>query len=480
MINYGMPLKSPRLWLGAILGLTFLVFFPCLKAGFLEFWDDDYHLTRNSHCFSLSPEGIDGIFHSTVNKTYIPLTTLSYAVEYHFFGLNPFVYHLDNVLLHLIVVGLIWLLAQRLGLSPVGAAAASMIFALHPMHVESVAWVTGRKDMLYSIFYLLSLIGYSDYLTSRRRWPYAVSLLCGFLSILAKPLALSLPLVLVLMDLHRQRPARQWIMDKIPYLLLMMPVVWQTYALQARNPHALIGAQGLLIWTWSAAFYVQKFFFPAILIPLYNLPRPVSLWTWDYAQAILTLGLCAVLVFKLRRNRWIVGAFLFYIVSTFFLWRWDDFDVSIVADRFMYLPSLGFCLWLGSLAENLPKLRWLLPMALLLALITVKTSLQTAVWRDDLTLWNYVLAHSPDNPTAYRQRGMTYGTHGQYKESLQDFNKLIGMYPKVAENYNNRGYTYLLAGNTEAAKADFIRAVVLAPGFTQAWTNLYSLRQKQR
>ncbi len=152
-------LKSHRqtLVISALLILTFLIYAQVLGHEFVN-WDDNTHITENLQVRSLSSDNITRIFTSTIHKTYIPLTILSFAVEYKLVGLNPFLYHLNNLLLHLLVVFLIFRFAMVLGLKPIGAVTAAFIFGLHPMHVESVAWATERKDVLYSVFYLGSVL----------------------------------------------------------------------------------------------------------------------------------------------------------------------------------------------------------------------------------------------------------------------------------------------------------------------------------
>ena len=142
-----------------LIAFVLVVFSPCLKAGFINF-DDDGSILSNAALQDLSLHSIGQIFIQTLNGNYVPLTTLSFAVEKYFFGFNPFVFHLDNLLLYVGVVILVLLLAGRMGLSNGAAFFAALIFAIHPMKVESVAWVTERKDVLYALFYLLALHQY--------------------------------------------------------------------------------------------------------------------------------------------------------------------------------------------------------------------------------------------------------------------------------------------------------------------------------
>ena len=196
--------KKNLFCLSAVLLLTLAAFSSALNNQFLN-WDDDRMLTENPSVRSLTPGNIQHIFTSTVQRVYIPLSVFSLAVEYAFAGDHPFIYHLDNVLLHLLVTGLIFVFALRMGLSGRAAGWAALLFGIHPMHVESVAWVTERKDVLYSVFYMASLISYWQYLEGKKKTDYGLSIVFGFLSILAKPMAISLPLVLFLLDWFKNR-----------------------------------------------------------------------------------------------------------------------------------------------------------------------------------------------------------------------------------------------------------------------------------
>lgn len=229
-----------------VLAITFCVFSYTLHNGLLN-WDDGAHLWGNPLVRSLSLENIVRIFTTDTARNYIPLTIFSFAVEYHWFGLNPLVYHLTNLVLHLAVTGLLFLLALRMGLSATGAGLAALLFGIHPLHVESVAWVTERKDVLYAFFYMLAIIFWWSYITDGRRMSYVYSVLFGALSVLAKPMALSLPLVLCLFDWLRQRPLRQTVMEKIPHVLCIVPVVGITFVMNIRFPDLSGGGHFLLI-----------------------------------------------------------------------------------------------------------------------------------------------------------------------------------------------------------------------------------------
>lgn len=223
-----------------IVALVILAYSPSLKNQFVN-WDDDAHLLANPF---VHPVNVRDIFTTTVNGIYIPLTSLSFALEYHFFKANPFIYHLDNLLLHLAVTVMVFLFCLRCGLSVLAAGLAALIFGLHPAHVESVAWVTEHKDVLYAFFYILALLCYLRYLRVRkeapgyrRGWAFGLTLIFGFLSVLAKPMALSLPLVLFVLDWFFKRELTiRSCMEKMYCGLAIIPVAWITYVSQMRTP----------------------------------------------------------------------------------------------------------------------------------------------------------------------------------------------------------------------------------------------------
>jgi hypothetical protein len=468
---------SPRIFLSIVV-LTvgiFASFFPCLKAGFLN-WDDDINIVENPAVRSLDVTNLKTIFTQSVQAIYIPLTTLSYAVEYHFVGYKPFLFHLDNLILHWLNVVLVLLIALRLGLPAGGALVAALVFGVHPMKVESVAWATERKDVLYAFFYLGAMLSYLLYLEGNSKRHYWLSVLAGLLSILSKPMALSLPLILWLLDRLYGRPLnrRAW-MDKIPFFLGVIPITWITYAQHVRNPIADAG-QATLIWIWTFVFYLSKFIAPLVLIPLYRMPYPVSLGQMPFVLSALAFILLAASVIVFRRNRWWTFAVGYYVFSIFFLLRFDvGVDLNVVADRFMYLPCLGLCLAFGygagKWAEKSGGLRVYGAAAVLVGLLIVKTFLQSQIWQEPMTLWSYVIAKDPYSHVGYNNRGNIYNERDQLNEALADYNKALSINPKFARAFNNRGIIYAKAGHDHEALEDFNKAVEYKPDFEKAYYN---------
>ena len=478
--------KEFVLVLMAILAVTVASFSPSLKNDFTN-WDDDTHLTKNLTVQSLSPANLKTIFTSTVNLTYIPLTILSFAIEYHFFKYQPFIYHFNNLLLHVAVVALIFYFALQTGLPLRAAALAALVFGIHPMHVESVAWVTERKDVLYSFFYTLTLIYYWRYLQTRRIVFYLSTIVLGLLSILAKPMAVSLPLILLLCDwLYGRKFGKKMFLEKWPYFLYIIPITWLSHSLVLLNAkvpgHTLLNS--ILVFAWTLAFYLKNFLFPFVLIPVYQLPKPISIFNAEYLAALGLVFLIAYGLFRFKQNRWFYFACFFYFFSIFPALRFDDvkevWNFSVVADRFMYLPSLGVCFFLGIISDkflakfsrhNSWKIISYVSLAVVLMILSCKTFAQTKIWKDSLTLWTYVIAQSPQAEVAYNNRGLIYKAQGRHDLALRDYTQAIALNANYPEAYHNRANVHALEGRYDLAIDDYDKALSCTSYFVDSYRN---------
>ena len=435
MVNKPVSRVRAALILAAILVITFVSYLPVLKGEFL-LWDDDVHVLENITIRGLDLEHVLEMFTATVNKIYIPLTSLSFALEYHFLGYNPFVCHLDNVLLHLLVVVMVFSLGRKLGLPRAAAGMAALIFGIHPIHVESVAWITERKDVLYAAFYMAALLSYLRYLEEKRGYWLWVTTVLGTLSMLAKPMALSLPLILILLDWFKGRPLKgRAFIEKLPLGIVIGAPAWVSYAAHARIPGESV-VQSALIWPWTFTFYLRQFFFPYISVPLYRLAKPVLLTNPEYFLSLGVLVLVVLAVARLRRNKWFVFAVLFYFLSIFFLLRFDETkDVNTVADRFMYLPGLGLCLllglgverlWMKCRGKNLARGMIVTGLVVLAAAFSFKTFHQSFVWRDSITLWRHQLKYFPRERIALNNLATALEKTKEFKDAQKEYRRIMG------------------------------------------------------
>lgn len=474
-----------------ILVVAFGAYFPSLKAGFTN-WDDDAHVVSNSDIRQLDAEHIERIFNSRIARTYIPLTLLSYSLEYHFFKLNPFVYHLNNVLLHLCAIILVFFMAKRFGLNPVASAWAALIFGIHPMHVESVAWVSERKDVLCAVFYLSALLSYWKYLDQKRFkwWWWVFSVILGFLSMLAKPMAYSLPLVLFLIDWwHRRQFRLSMILEKIPHVGYVVALSWMTLSVNKINLTFNL-FQVLLIWFWSFFFFPFKFFIPDFYMAIYKLPQPVAFLNPAYAVSLCALLILIVSLVYLCRQRYYVLAWLFYILTiSLIVVRsiWDFGNNTVVADRFMYLPSVGFCILLGFAIHyvqhryhqhHFQKTAFHIGLWVALMFLFIKTYQQCFVWKNNMALWTHVIKHNPHVSRAYINRAQAYLEKNQFDAALKDLDTALtadAEGPKNERLYVARGLIYLHQNNLESALKDFNHALEIHPHHYDALTQRGSI-----
>ena len=471
-----------RLYLLSLLLIVSVVYLPSLKNNFTN-WDDKANLLDNLQVKSLSLSNIQWMFSSTVEETYVPLTILSFAAEYHFFKFNPFIYHLDNLLLHLIVTMIIFYLGRQMGLSGRASFFTALIFGVHPMHTETVAWVTERKGLLYSTFFLLAWYSYGRYFLENNKRCYGLSLFFGLLSILAKPMAMSLPLILFLYDWFKGRKFNVMLLiEKIPFFLYIIPLAWLTYRLHVRIPvHDFIGSG--LTWLWTLTFYIFQFIFPWRLTLLYELPKPLSILNYPYWLSILmVIGL--IICFKrFHKNRWVTFGFLYYFLSIFYLLRYDAYDHCIVADRYLYLPSLGFCILSGYLIDQgfdkfslkiLNRIYRGIIIGIIL-LLSFKSYNQSKIWNGGINLWLHDQKIYPMSFNAYYNLAQSYLEHGDVSRARQCYLKASSLNPSDEGPYVNLGLLENQQGHFQEALRYYKEALRVNPRSVEAYNNLGSL-----
>lgn len=478
--------------------ITALAFSRVIAADLLN-WDDPAHITNNKYVTEFTWQDPLHMFFekNTANNTYIPLTVFNFAIEYKLFGQNAMVFHLSSLVMHILVVWMVYLVALRFGLTAAGAMAAALLFALHPSRVENIAWATARKDLLYSLFYLLSLWFYLKYIdaTSKAKF-YVAAILCGFLSILAKPMALSLPWILFVVDWFRGRKISvASVVDKLPFFLVIEPIAWITYAQNSREINFDF-VTGIMTWLWSASFYIKRFFWPFDLSPIYSMPEPVTPTNPAYIISWVILVAAGFGLWFYRKNRWVIFSFSFFVLSIFFIWRLDARDISFVADRFLYLPALAACIAVGRLWEfyysvfNDKKRKVLLAGSVTaVVFLGALCFYNLGMWKDGLTLWNAVIKRSPQIAFGYNNRGMIYLGEGKNDEALADFKKALevaqqgriyqdgktlisaGRAAHYAKAYYNMGILEAKAKNYEEALKYFNLAVYYDLGQAEYFNN---------
>ena len=496
--------------------VTIVCYLPTLQNDFVN-WDDNLYVYENPSIRHLDLNLIRSAFfgfHASGN--WHPLTLLSHALDYAVWGLNPMGHHLTSVLLHgantfLVVIVVMRLIEARRrrggGLDEQGgliaAVVTGLLFGIHPLHVESVAWISERKDVLYAMFYLLGILAYLRYAEERKEgkpwWRdrrYALVVVLYVLSLMSKPMAVTFPAVLLLLDwypLGRLRPGsvRDAVADKVP--LFFLSAAASVLALLAQAASEAVASLEVIplssrvpVALRSFMMYICKMAAPAQLLPLYTHPLRASLFSLEYlVPAVLAVLLAAVCILLARRIRLLPAALAFYAISISPVLGIIQVGGQAMADRYTYLPGVGLFLLAGAgigvnrAAKSGAALRRRAVLALVvlgsvvfftsMALVTER---QIAVWKNALTLWDHEIRNDPVNHEAYNSRGYYFFARSLYVQALRDYNRAIQLSPAPRADYlNNRAHVYMALGSYEDALSEMTEAIAVSGGSVYRYFN---------
>jgi tetratricopeptide (TPR) repeat protein len=531
---------------------TFIGFAPSLDNQFVD-WDDLENFATNTHYRGIGWAQLKWMWTTLLLGHYVPITWMTLGADYLIWGMNPAGYHFTNVLLHSANAAVFYLAAQRLlRLTMVGATAAhplasrlsavlaALIFALHPLRVESVAWITERRDVLSGLFYLFAVWAYlrdaettsADH-PNGRPW-YWISLGCFLLALLSKAIAITLPMLLIVLDVYPLRrlgrsaggwfggPARRWWAEKVPFVVASA-IVTPITLVAARNAanlfsvaHVGIGER-VAISLYGLIFYLWKTIAPLDLSPFYPLRRPIETLSTPYLVSGGLVALITGLTVLLRRRWPAVGAvWLVYAITLLPVSGLLQNGPQISADRYSYLPSLSLAVLAGATvfgAWHAWTRRWSGRAAglcltgagaVLVTTLTLLTWKQIGVWHDSERLWTHAAALAPssvghahlgnvrrqqarwveanehyrqasvmrpDAPDIQVQWGAALAQQGRIGEAIDRFREALRLQPESGVAHFNWGNALLAAGETEEAIAHFREAVRLEPRGAEAYTN---------
>ncbi|HUG38661.1 MAG TPA: tetratricopeptide repeat protein [Candidatus Limnocylindrales bacterium] len=502
----------------AVALVTALTFTPALWTGFV--WDDEAMFLQNPSYRGLGWTELAWMF-TTVHMThYTPLSWLTLGLDHVLWGMRPSGYHATNVILHAVTAVLVSLCAARLlGMAMAGApgprtatvregaALAGLLFAVHPLRVESVVWVTERRDVLCGLFYVAAVLAYlrtNSPDAARPARPPALHwcLLLFSLALLSKSMAVTLPLVLLILDVYPLRrlggnvgwwggAARRVWWEKAPFLLLSAAVgIVQIAALFASGNAATVVRPGALgriaIAVFGLALYLLKTVLPVRLSPLYALDPERSFLAWPFlASGAFVVGMTVLAVAVRRRWPALLPVWLSYVVILLpVLGTANTFQIA--ADRYSYLAALGWAVLAGlllagrgrsdpdaaphdALQERIAKSG--LALAAIAGLI-ILTVLQIGVWRDAETLWTHALEVDPASPVAHYNLGVIRMGQGLLGDAEEHFTETVTFRPRHVEGHNNRGLALLWMGRPREALTPLREAVRRKPDFAYAHNNL--------
>ncbi|MFH0965139.1 MAG: tetratricopeptide repeat protein, partial [Planctomycetota bacterium] len=481
--------------------LTFLAFLPLLSAGWLD-WDDNVTYLQNPHWRGPTPDNLRWMLTAPLLGHYHPVHWLSFALEYPFWKLDPRPYHLTSLLIHCTCALLLFLLARRLlaltfpsssrGALSLAASLSALLFSIHPLRVEPVAWLTVRSDLLCAVFLFASIFAYIG--ADRSRFPLAALLLFA-LSLLSKAASLAFPFILVLLDLYplRRLPLtpkdwlspshRKVLIEKIPFLLLTF--LFLGLAVLAKRPylhpveHSTLPGR-LAIVSYSLSFYPLKTVLPIRLLPLYQLPPDLpSLLPPAVPSGVFALAL-TILLFLLRRKApWAIVSWLIYLLFLAPVSGILQSGPQLVADRYSYLATAPFALLAGAALLRLfshpsPSLRRFVFAAAIaiLALLFPLTYVYCRVWQSSLSLWSYTARLDPYSTLAHINLGNIYEKAGDLDAAIAQYKRAIALKSNIPGVYNNLGNALRLKGDLDGALRSYRKAVALKPDYANAYYNL--------
>ena len=539
--------------------VTAVSFVPALRNGFVD-WDDYEMLVQNPHYRGVAWPQLRWMFSTFYMGHFQPLSWLSLSLDYLIWDNNPSGYHLTNLILHILGALTFFLVAKILiaqalqlnaeeqsGSLNIAAGLASLLFAIHPLRVESVAWATERRDVLSGFFFFLTLYCYlrSSQISknlSSSTW-FALSLIAYLLSLMAKATAITLPVILLLLDFYPLRrlsdECKSWLKpeprkvfkEKVPFIILAL--IFAALAILAQHSAgALRPAQQYFFSyrlgqaAYGIIFYLWKSILPFGLSPLYELPYDFAEWTPLFVlcgslAAAITIGLF------LLRNRWPSGlaCWIYYVVMLAPVLGFAQSGPQLVADRYSYLACTSWAILIGGgyyKAHQFARTRsqgmrlvWAMSAIILLGLVTLGTLAwqQTLVWRNSRTLWRQVIAVGPPssvahynlgrgfedenqleiardyyrraveinpaNPDAHYNLARLLAKQGDPVEAIRHYRVALQIRPNDADSHNNLGLLLAQRGDLQSASIEFGDAIRIDPTYSKAYFNLGRLSAQQ-
>lgn len=467
--------------------ITWLVFGQTLQHEFVNYDDDAYVYKNPEVAGGLSLHGIVWAFTHVHAANWHPLTWLSHMLDSQLYGLNAGGHHLTNVLLHLATGISLFLVLRQLTGSFWRSAFVAAIFAIHPLRVESVAWVAERKDVLSALFFMLTIGAYVRYTRlPKSAGRYALVAVLFTLGLMCKPMLVTLPLVLLLLDywpLKRDRSPRIWqglILEKLPLLALAAASCAVTFFAQtiAIRPLAFISLPVRMGNALTATVaYLRQLVWPSGLAVLY----PFSAGEINAARVILSVLLLAgitLAVILLHRRRYLVTGWLWYLVMLAPVIGILQVGDQARADRYTYLPHIGLYLLLtwGTVDLCAPWRygRQFLGAfaAVILAAFIFTARTQASHWRNSESLWTHTLASTSDNTTAHKNLGVVLYEKGRITEAIAHYQEALRIMPRQPNVHAHLGNAFLQLGQLDEAVAHFEKELEIVPNSADAHSNL--------
>ncbi len=492
---------------------------------FINFDDDKYITANNNIKSGINPESIKWAFSAVVASNWHPLTLISHTLDWSLFGANASGHHIVSLLLHIGAVLFLFFFLKKTTSNLWPAAFAAALFALHPLRVESVAWASERKDVLSMFFGMATLYAYAFYVENSRISRYFICLVLFALSLMSKPMLVTMPFVLLLLDYW---PLGRWqqawnpvhvtvgndvtrikkkgkrrkvdaavekkitqplkdrksligviLLEKAPFFMLAVLSIVLTLWAQRDAIDSLDKipfADRVLNAVLSFLYYIIQLFYPVDLAVLYPFPNSFPLWQVSVA-ALLLLGISIAVIHTFKKAPFLFVGWFWYIGTLIPVIGLVKVGNQAMADRYTYLPSIGIIIML---AWGIPLLfrreeirkNILCPAAIaILFVLAVLTWNQCGYWKNNITLFSHTLRVTKNNYLAHHDRGQAYAELGQYQLAIEDYNEAIRLKADSDSTYYDRGSLYVRHGQYQFAVEDFNKAIDINPHFIQAYNN---------
>ncbi|MCX6250444.1 MAG: tetratricopeptide repeat protein [Bacteroidetes bacterium] len=501
--------------IGSIVILVVAVLFCFSRSFHAKFtdWDDTDYVLENNLVQKISGDNVGKMFTESSATNYHPLTMLSLAIDYHRAAIDPNTkepdpspFHQTNIFLHLFNVLLMFVFIYSLSNKKWYVAfIVAFLFGVHPMHVESVAWIAGRKDLLYTFFFLASLIAYLHYCRTRSWLLYCISFLLFLFSTLSKPAAAPMAFILFLVDYYQNRlnfqfskpityknlfqpPGSKILLEKIPFLVVGILIMVITFMIQ--KPIAVIEyerftiLQRFLFSTYGFCSYLVKLVVPAGLSAFYPFPTITGGWVLPssyYLSFLFTLFIFGFVLWSEKKSKLFTFGIFFYLFMLILVLQFVSIGQTILADRYTYLPYAAIFFIIAESYSLLWTTKRIVPgiwkyaaTAVLLIFMTLNLIAgynRTEVWQNSDNLWTDVLNKYPDAIYPRKARATHYLKNNRTAEALKDYEKLSGMNVKDKEVFNYLGYIYSMNGNHKKAVSAIEKAIQLDSNNSEYYYN---------
>jgi tetratricopeptide (TPR) repeat protein len=479
---------------------TLSVYLPVKDFDFVVYDDYDYVFDNPRVKEGLTFKNVLWSLIATKVSNWHPLTWISHMTDIQIFGMNAGGHHLTSVGFHILntVLLLVWLNAMTGEFWKSSFVAA--LFAIHPLHVESVAWIAERKDVLSTFFCFLTLLFYTLYCQKKNRQQYLLSLFFFICALMAKPMVVTLPFVFLILDywplkrypevfskdipVQDLRVIGRLLVEKVPFVMFSLLSCLKTLTVQ-HSTVASIDLFPLIPRTANSIIsyseYISKMVFPFPLAVLYPYPRIIFLWK-VIASLFIVLSISFLVIRRLRRSPWLAVGWFWYIGTLVPVIGLVQVGVQGYADRYTYIPLIGLFIMI---AWQVPEMvqSWKhktialsVSAAGILSVLCVLTSLQIRHWENSITLFEHALKSTSENYVAHHNLGFSLAERGNFDEAISHYNKAIQIFPFFADSHNNLGFISSKRGNFQEAILHFQNAIEYNPNNVQSYyflANLY-------